>query len=111
MRINHEALWVMPIAEAEYGGQYWEYYGEKFGWEEVITREVDRPQTQTEYDEDGNETPIYYQGSSYLRSEWRPREKREENVTNESLWRFLTGLCVTSWNHCDASLCKRGLHL
>ena len=59
---------------------------EKFGWEEVITREVDLPQTQTEYDEDGNETRIYYQGSSYLRSEWQPREKREESRSSTAEW-------------------------
>jgi hypothetical protein len=62
---------------AEYEEKYWEYYGEKFGWEEIITREVDLPQGFTEYDANGNETRVYCQGSSYLRSTWRPRQKRE----------------------------------
>ena len=79
MRIHHEALWDLPVLEAVYEEQYCEYYGEKFGWEEIIERVVEGPLSQTEYDENGNETRIYYQGTSYLRSEWLPREKREES--------------------------------
>jgi hypothetical protein len=58
----------MPIAEAEYEEQYWEYYGEKFGWKEIVERVVEGPLSQLEYDENGKPERIYYGGSAYLRS-------------------------------------------
>lgn len=75
MRFDREAIWLMPMVVAEYEEQYWEYYGEKFGWEEITERVVEGPLAYSQYDENGNEQQFYLQGSSYLRSTWRPREK------------------------------------
>ena len=78
MRIYHEALWDLPVVEAVYEKQYWEYYGEKFDWEEITTRELEEPSIKIYYDEQGNQKEFYFPGGSYLRTLWRPREKRSK---------------------------------
>ena len=84
MRFDFEALWLMPIAEAKYRDQYWEYYGPKYGWEEVVTREVTLPHSKIIRDEKGNERHVCFQGGSYLRSTWRPCEKRSKGRRPEN---------------------------
>ena len=69
----------LAVIEAIYKEEYWEYYGDKFGWEEIFERLVEGPLSLIEHDEEGNERRFYCQGSAYLRSTWRPVDQREES--------------------------------
>ena len=70
---THDSL---AVIEAVYADDYYRYYGEHFGWEEITERIVPE-EVEVTYDENGNPR-IDCGGGAYLRTTWRPREEREE---------------------------------
>ena len=67
----------LVILETVYVDDYYRYYGEKFGWEEVTERIV--PEQNFECDENGKPIRFYVGGCAYLRTTWRPFDEREES--------------------------------
>jgi hypothetical protein len=75
----------LALTEVAYDEAYLDYYGEHFGWEEVIERVV--PEENFNYDENGK--PKKQQiagGGAYIRSFWRPIDKREEGRRLAQEW-------------------------